>query len=1116
MPNRKDRTEALAARSRFIVGDLQVHPDRRVVVRNGQDIPLEPRAMEVLVTLAEKKTGVAMSSSELQLAVWKTRRDGKNPIDGESAVSKTLSVLRKTLDATDSSRYIETLPGRGYRLKPVVVFPSGYRRLSKTADRWTLGSPFVGLAAFDAQHAPVFTGRTRATAELLDAMRGQIDNGRRFVLISGRSGCGKTSLLRAGALPLLSEEGGFDGLRALSVATCDLAAAHEGDVMFPLADALSLWALGTRPVFAQQTTLSLKNQLIDTPDTVPTTIADAFRRSTECGLDAQPHAHLLLLIDHAEVLVTRLHDPQARNVFERTLCALCDAPRTLVAMIVRSDYAPDLVQALPLLNERKTGGGHLDVLAPEPGEIAEIIREPARQASLVFDADAKSQLLDDALRDAAHGQPDALPLLQHTLQLLYERRAANGTLTWEAYREIGGLEGAIAHRAEEVFASLSADAQAALDTVLAKLVVMNSDSGAVTAGGTQLYALPDTAHALVDAFVSGRLFVRALQDGKPHIRVVHEALLRRWPRAVEWTQENRRLLMAKARFKRAADRWIEEGRRDDHLLNPGGPLIEAREVERRFSNEIGENEIALLRASERMRSRKRLIARIALGALATLTLASSALAITAINANVVAEQNRLKALDLIGYMLVELADQLRPTASTTAMSSISTRALDFLEEQPFEEMGPDDLVNYSRALRTRGEVLSIEEKNDEANTLFLRADAMASRAILMEPESTQAIAEAGQTAFRLGHQAFEAQSFENARAEWARYLQHSERLRSLEPDNPDWWQENAYAIANLGHLDQQRGDCASALKKLGPATELMARAIQRRSSNEWWKYNAIVAGSMMSRCQAEAGHIKQASTEYARLIADLTAMIESHPDAIDWEQQLASLLHFNAVLSTNFGDIDSGEKQFLEAADRLETITKIQPKDPRWKRNLANALSRAADLAYLRGDIDAATSRLRIAASLAEKGMVGEDAHKWRRLSATIHFKTGRYRADPGSENAMSAGIASLDALIVEKPKDQHARTALGNALVSRGIWLRDRERNEEARLDWERARTIMAMVVKGSKDPDVLAPWVNAHLLLGRREEVETSVLALSDSGYAHPEFVAFEKRTRAAISPP
>src|SRR3546814_4187448 len=84
------------------------------------------------------------------------------------------------------------------------------------------------------------------TAKLLTALRRQIDSQRRLVLLVGASGCGKTSLLRAGAEPLLKREGGFDGLQALAVSYCDLAGCHGGDVLLQLAAALTNWAIDGR------------------------------------------------------------------------------------------------------------------------------------------------------------------------------------------------------------------------------------------------------------------------------------------------------------------------------------------------------------------------------------------------------------------------------------------------------------------------------------------------------------------------------------------------------------------------------------------------------------------------------------------------------------------------------------------------------------------------------------------------------------------------------------------------------------------------------------------------------------------------------------------------------
>lgn len=1086
-------------RSEFRIGDLLVVPAQLVVVRDGQEIKFEPRWMQVLVMLAEH-AGETLSTERLLIEVW------GSAVYGDSPVSKTISYIRKRIDDDSRKpRYIETVSKVGYRLIEPVSLPEDYRRMP--SERWVKGSPYVGLSAFDADHASVFCGRSRIVADLLRAMRAQIDNQRRFVLIVGASGCGKTSLLRAGAIPLLTKPDGFDGLRALSVTTCDLAT-NGSDPLIPLATALSSWTLGDRPVFPPQTPDQLKALLTYTPEMIAGYVSEAFRRHFKSDPDEQPYAHLLLTVDHAEALVATTDiDANARDAFARVLQVLCACPHVLVTMITRGDFYLKLIETLPALAECKAGDGHLDVMAPRSGEIGEIIRSPAWKANLGFETDPKTRTrLDDALRDAALSQPDALPLLQHTLQTLYERRNDQRQLTYEAYNDIGGLEGAIAHRAEQVFATLPVNAQASLDTVLTKLIVIQPDSDAVSGRRTSIDAFDADALTLVDTFTAARLFVRDHHNGQPTVGVVHEALLRRWPRAVEWAQDNRRLLQAKARLQHSANRWDDEGRRDDHLLNPGRPLIEAREVEQRYIEEIGEVESALLRASERMSSRRRLRSRIVISALATLSIISTSLAIVATRASFIAERNRNEALDLIGYMLVELSDQLRPTASTAPMKSISTRALAFLERQPLEDMEPGDLINYSRALRTRGEVLSVEGKDAPANALFERADTVAHRAVKMAPSSTQAIAEAGQTAFWLGMQSNTSGKSSEAVKAWIRYLHYSEQLQGLDENNPDWWQEHAYATANLGYLDQQRGDCASAMLKFEPAIKDMERAIREKPGADSWRFNWIVARSMASRCQAQEGRIMEASRGYTRQITELKTLLAKRPDAIDWEQQLASLLHLNAGLSASLGHTDDAEAQYLEAADRLTTITKIQPSDQSWKRGLANALTRAADIAYLRGDTDATMARLRIAMRLAEAGQATDDGKKWRRLSATILFKIGRYGASPDSERTMNSGVKSMRALVAENSADIHARTALAEALISRGEWLLDSRRSADARRDWSEAKSTMDEIAADTKNSDTLAPWVNATMLLGHRSEVEAPIRTLIASGYAHPDFVALE----------
>src|SRR6202162_801001 len=88
---------------------------------------------------------------------------------------------------------------------------TGQKLLSRKVRRWK-SNPFRGLNVFDFEHAPIFHGRTRAIGEVLEALEGQVRAQRPFVLIVGASGSGKSSLVRAGVLRLLTQPGTIEGV----------------------------------------------------------------------------------------------------------------------------------------------------------------------------------------------------------------------------------------------------------------------------------------------------------------------------------------------------------------------------------------------------------------------------------------------------------------------------------------------------------------------------------------------------------------------------------------------------------------------------------------------------------------------------------------------------------------------------------------------------------------------------------------------------------------------------------------------------------------------------------------------------------------------------------------
>ena len=413
-----------------------------------------------------------------------------------------------------------------------------------TPPSWTQGSPFRGLAAFEPEHAAVFCGRSKATSEVVAALREQVRADSAFVLVTGMSGGGKSSLLRAGVLPLLETPGVIEDVAL--VRRCITRPGDGGvDPLIGLAGALL--RPGALPELAHVVQLEegdaagLAAKLAARPEVVSSWIGEAlvhaaaaFERSQ--GLTSTPRARLALVVDQLEEIFTHGQDPSRCQAFISVLAALARSGRVWVLATLRSDFYARL-EEIPELIDLSRGHGTYQLPALVPAEITALIRHPAQAAGLAYDEDPVTGRLDDILRDAAARDPRALPLLEFTLEELYRRRTASGLMTHAAYREIGGMEGAIARRAEEIFDRLDAAAQSAFDAAMHDLVGLDRAEGDPAtrrwAEQARVGARPG-ATAFLEAFLAARLLVADLRGtgsaARPAVTLAHEALLTSWPR----------------------------------------------------------------------------------------------------------------------------------------------------------------------------------------------------------------------------------------------------------------------------------------------------------------------------------------------------------------------------------------------------------------------------------------------------------------------------------------------------------------------------------------------------------------------------------------------------------
>lgn len=435
-------------------------------------------------------------------------------------------------------------------------------------------SPFRGLDAFEFEDADLFFGRARAIAACTSRLEQQAASGTAFLLIYGMSGCGKSSLLRAGLLPSLIRPGTVAGI---SLWRRCLIRLSEGPDAFAVLAAALLSEAAVPELACEVTAAELARLCRSAPDRALAMVRQALGKAAG---SARSQIRLVVAIDQLEELFTTEKQPATREALVRLMTLLAASGLAWVIAAIRSDFFHRCGE-VPGFSALKDGLSSYELLPPTGPEIGQIIREPAGVAGLRFEENAELGRLDDVLQEAAAADPGSLPLLEFVLDALYQAGRHRRVLTFADYRALGGLEGAIARRADEVVDLLAPEIQEALPTVLGALTTASLSDDTVTARPALLTEVAGTParSALVRALIDARLLVSDENAaGRVFVRVAHEALLRRWPRASDIVNANRNFLETRERLRADAHRWHLESRNRELLLPSGKRLAEGEEL----------------------------------------------------------------------------------------------------------------------------------------------------------------------------------------------------------------------------------------------------------------------------------------------------------------------------------------------------------------------------------------------------------------------------------------------------------------------------------------------------------------------------------------------------------
>lgn len=919
-----------------------------------------------------------------------------------------------------------------------------------------LGSPYPGLVPFDGAHAPVFFGRERVTERALALFRGAAEAGFPWLLVTGPSGGGKSSLLRAGIVPALTEETVLEtwGVAVVRPGAEDplavLLGAIAGDeVLGPdLAD-------GDYPTAADLIRIAriasgeLAPPLLRALDRRAETVRARIARNTA------PFSRLLLVIDQLEEILLASTERQAE--FAALLSALLAGgeSRIWVAASLRSDLQEPFLKIpafQPLLTLDR-GGRELKLAAPGPADMREVIEGPAARAGLTFevrDSDGKS--LAEELAAAVGTAADALPLLQMTLALLFDRRdPTNKELRWSDYTEMGGLDGAIANQAEAVLHGLPAPVVNELGPLLRQFArLWLSLDGEIELRPAELdeTRLSGRRAELANALVLGRLVVA--DQGK--LRIVHEAVLRNWDRARDLLAADLDLARLKARLEPLVADWVAAGRNPNdaaRMLPAGAQLGAADAAAKRYpAEEIGEELAAFIAASvafeRRQRTRRQRILTVAAAVFAGLAVLAIAGGIFAWKERGVAtaaleesEKNYQLAITQAAGSVRSLADSYEAGGvSTVLMRELIDKAQATVAHLP---KGGDDVVVAQAKLlgvltignMTLGNIPAARQYADQelalanglvakepanvewrhlwvaarvhsAEVMFWQGDLLnaveltrtamdaAAKLAAADPANDGLQADLIRLYQNLGDNLRQNGDVEEADKAYHAWLAAAEAASAREPDDPTWQRFLAFGHGRLADDLIIMDKPAEAAKQYAVMAEIGSKLVARDPGNGLYAEAASLGQLRLGDAHLMQGHLVEAVAQFRQALAGFSALLEIDPTNYRWRS-------FGEQAHQRLGQTALRRSDFATADSEFATYLKMTEETLRKDRannwalfNVAEAQLEVGDALREEGKLEQALNRYHQSLALAEELTRRLSTNPpWQKLLAAAHQRLG-------------------------------------------------------------------------------------------------------------------------------
>ena len=938
-------------------------------------------------------------------------------------------------------------------------------------------SPYRGLQVFDVENEGIFFGRTKERDEILGTLQARSnEENRPFVLIFGASGCGKSSLLRAGVMPWLCRPGVIDGVdlwRSLLFRPSD----YPGDLLEGLAQALL--RPGALPEIDLDT-LRLVALLQENPEGLGLLVKEALShaaRDERCrrNLRQPPVTRLAIGLDQLEEIFTlsERFSPDCRVSFFKAIQALVETGSGWVVATLRSDFF-SRCEEIDELVELKQGNGQYHLRAPKAAQLSQMIRYPAEATGVVFEEHPEKGRLGERIRDDALKEPGGLPLLEYALDELFRIGSADGVLSHADYEELGGVEGALRKRAEDAFGRLEPSERSALGPVLHQIARLASGDDETLTRRVASYEIATEqpgAKGLVDAFISARLLI-ADRDGAGNrtLAVAHEALFRVWPEISRWERENRDFLRVRARLGEAMARWIECNRQSDYLLAPGLPLAEAEDLIKSHEASLDPEEKSYILASREMVARsvrrRRLITAGVIAVLAVVAAAAMWEWQAAVQSENRAVSARGSAEGILNYLLNQLTNKLRPIGHLDIIEDVQKQVETYYKNLGFSQEDPTAANNWTTLLKAEGDRLVAQGDLNGAKAKYQQSLEIGEKLVKESPTNKTWQRNLAFSYNSLGTVLSDQGDLTGAKAQYQAAFEIAQKLLNLDPGNTRLQLDVAISHNWLGNVFQAQGDLIGAKAHYQSWLDIGLKLTKQDPSDSVYQRFVEVAYTHLADVLKREGDLNNATTRLRDALEIAQKLAERDPGNSFWQEDLQYCYQSLGDVLKAQGDLNAARAEYQTGLEVMQRLAKQDTGNGGWQYELADYYLIVGDLLILQQDLPGAKAQYRSALELLHKLTKQDPTNRsWQQDLSAGYLKMGEVLKTEGDlTGAKTQYLSALEVsgkLAKQDPGNSDGQLGLADCYKGLGILLKKQGDPDGARQNLRASRDILTNLIR-------------------------------------------------------